>query len=61
MWMSARYSLHSCSLIGNNSDVCAIGGTSRVTFGILAKRLNITIYPILCHGWFLELLQLKQF
>ena len=26
---------------------CTIGRTSRATFGIPAKRLNITIYPIL--------------
>ena len=26
---------------------CTIGRTSRVTFGIPSKRLNITIYPIL--------------
>ena len=34
---------------------CTIGRTSRVTFGIPAKRLNITIYPILYHWWFSEL------
>ena len=27
--------------------VCTIGHTSRATFGIPAKRLNITIYPLL--------------
>ena len=31
----------------NWSHTCTIGGTSRATFVIPAKRLNITIYPIL--------------
>ena len=31
---------------------CTIGHTSRATFGTPAKRLNITIYPILFHRWF---------
>ena len=29
-----------------------IGGTSRATFRIPAKRLNITIYPVLNNRWF---------
>ena len=40
---------------------CTIGDKSRATFGTPARRLNITIYPLLYDRWFLELLQLKQF
>ena len=42
------------------SKLCTIGGTSRATYGIPAKQLNITIYTILYHRWFLELQQQKQ-
>ena len=34
---------------------CTIGRKSRATFGIPAKRLNITIYPSLYYKWFSKL------
>ena len=45
----------------NSPNCCVCACTSRATFRIPAKRLNITIYPIIYHRWFLELLQRKQF
>ena len=60
-----RPDINAMSVIYDNSSVlivvyicvflCTIGRTSRATFGIPAKRLNITIYPILYHWWFSEL------
>ena len=45
-----------------NVNIRTIGRTSRATFGIPTKRLNITIYPILYHGQMvLELQHQKQF
>ena len=43
-------------VIGALRGVGTIGRTSRATFGIPAKRLNITIYPILGESLFKEML-----
>ena len=37
-------------------NICTIGRTSRATFGFPAKRVNITIYPILGEILFQEML-----
>ena len=43
----------------NQVNECSIGDTSRETFEIPARLLNITIYHILCQRWFEELLQFR--
>ena len=65
IFIDILYKFGSCliavKLITKLNSLCTIGRTSRATFRIPAKWLNITIYPILCQITFLEMLQYRYF